>query len=524
MRHVNSLDLLVMLLYFGAITGMGVYFAKRSKSTEEYFLGNRRFPGWAIGLSLVGTSISSLSFLGIPGDSFKTAWLRFLVGVSMPVVVVAGAYVFLPFYRLTKTTSAFEYLENRFGVSTRLYGAFAFLISQLVRIGIILYLLSLVLHELTEMPLWLCIVASGVFVSFYTVAGGIEAVVWTDVIQTVILAVGGALCMMKVIALLPGGLGEVLSVGTAAGKFQFAELMADGTLRKTSWGFSLSEKTALMVVFVGLTHFMAEYACNQNVVQRYCASSSAREARKAMVICCIASLVIWTFFRFLGTSLYVFFTRFPNPDTDAMLAGAQKAEQVLPYFILHYLHPGISGLVLAAVLAAAMSSLDSSLNAISAVSIVDVYRRHLVKGRDDAHYLRAARMIAIGASVFMILGAWVLAYSKNKTIGDTGTALSSILAGGLLGLYLLGFLTVRGDARAVSVAIVCTVLWSLYMTLARYELLPDAWLPSIDSYYAGIIGHLVMFSVGYTLALLIPHKPRDLTNLSIWTQESTPLE
>jgi len=124
----------------------------------------------------------------------------------------------------------------------------------------------------------------------------------------------------------------------------------------------------------------------------------------------------------------------------------------------------------------------------------------------------------------MVIGASVLAYSKNKTIGDTGTALSAILAGGLLGLYLLGFLTVRGDARAVGVAIVCTVLWSLYTALDRYELLPGARRPSIDSYYTGIIGHLVMFFVGYGLALLLPTKPRDLTNLTIWTQESTPLD
>ncbi|HEO71467.1 MAG TPA: sodium:solute symporter, partial [Candidatus Hydrogenedentes bacterium] len=489
---MNVLDILVMVLYFGGITAMGVYFARRNKSTEEYFLGNRNFPGWAIGLSLVGTSISSLSFLGIPGDSFKTAWLRFLVGVTMPLVVIVAAYVFLPFYRRTKTTSAFEYLEHRFGPTTRLYGAVTFLIAQLVRISMILYLLSLVLHELSDMPLWLCIVLSGVFVSFYTVAGGMEAVVWTDVIQTVILTVGGVLCLAKVVALLPGGLGEIISVGVEHGKFQFAELMEDGTLRNTSWAFSLSDKTALMIVFVGLTHFMAEYACNQNVVQRYCASASAREARKAMFVCCVSSLVIWTFFRFLGTSLYVFFERFPNPDTAAMLSGAQKAEQVLPYFVLHYMPRGISGLVLAAVLAAAMSSLDSSLNAISTVSIVDIYRRHLVKERDDRHYLRVARAIAIGASAFMLVGAWALAYSENKTLGDTGTALSAILAGGLLGLYLLGFLTVRGDARAVNVAIVCTVLWSLYMTLVRYGWLPEACRLSVDSYYTGIIGHLLM--------------------------------
>jgi solute:Na+ symporter, SSS family len=526
MQSLNTADYVVIFLYFAGVTACGLYFAKRNKSTEEYFLGNRSFPGWAIGLSLVGTSISSLSFLGIPGDSFKTSWLRFLVGVTMPVVVLAGAYVFLPFYRRTKTTSAFEYLEHRFGPTTRLYGAITFLFSQLVRIAMVLYLLALVLHELTGMDLWLCVALSGVFVSFYTVAGGIEAVVWTDVVQTIILAVGGVICLWKVVTLLPGGLGEIMGVAGEAGKFQFAELMPDGELRKTTWGFSLSDKTALMVVFVGMTHFMAEYACNQNVVQRYCASSSAREARKAMLVCCVASMVIWTFFRFLGTSLYVFFQpqHFGTPATADMLSGAAKAEQVLPYFIMNYLPAGVAGLVLAAVLAAAMSSLDSSLNAISTVSVVDIYRRHLVRDRDDTHYLVVARLIAIAASVFMIAGATVLAYSETKTLGDTGTVVSSILAGGLLGLYLLGFLTTRGDGRAVAVAIVCTVLWSTYMALAKAGLLPTAIMPNIDSYYTGIIGHIVMFVVGYLGALALPQKPRDMTNLSVWTQDKTPLQ
>lgn len=517
-------DVVVMALYFGGITWAGVCFAKRSRTTEEYFLGNRAFPGWAIGLSMVGTSISSITFMAIPADAFRTSWIRFLIGVSLPLVVLAGAYVFLPFYRKTKTTSAFEYLERRYGPSTRLYGASAFLTAQLVRISMVLYLLSLVMHELTHWPKWVCVVLSGIFVSFYTVAGGIEAVVWTDVVQTIILSVGGVLCLAKVLTALPGGIGEIFSVAIEHKKFHFAELMEDGTLRQASWSFSLSEKTALMLLIVGLGHFMAEYACDQNVVQRYCASASAREARKAMFICCVASLAIWTFFRFLGTSLYVFFTRFPTPDTQAMLSGAQKAEQVLPYFVLHYLPAGISGLILAAVLAAAMSSLDSSINAIATVSVVDIYRRHLVKSRDDAHYLWIARIIAIGASVFMIVGASVLAYAETKTIAHTGTAVSAILAGGLLGLYLLGFLTTRGDARAVAIAIVATILWSTYMALASYDLVPQAWKLNVDNYYTGIIGNVIMFGLGLLFGSLLPRKPRDLANLSIWTQDDAPLQ
>jgi len=180
--------------------------------------------------------------------------------------------------------------------------------------------------------------------------------------------------------------------------------------------------------------------------------------------------------------------------------------------------------VLAAVLAAAMSSLDSSLNAISTVSVVDIYKRHIAKERDDTHYLMVARTVAIAASVFMIGGAMVLSYSDMKTLGDTGTKVSAILAGGLLGLYLLGFLTTRGDGRAVAMAIGCTVLWSAYMALADAKLLPEFLVPNIDSYYTGIIGNIVMFVVGYAGALMLPQKPRDMTNLSIWTQDKTPLQ
>ena len=522
--EMRALDLLVLVLFFGGMTAFGIYFARRNKSTEEYFLGNRSFAGWAIGISMVGTSISSVSFIAIPADAFKTAWLRLLPGMMLPLAALAGAYLFLPFYRRTKTTSAFEYLEARFGPSTRIYGSVAFVFGQLFRISMILYLLSVVIAQLTGLPVWLCILLGGVFVSFYTVAGGIEAVVWTDVVQTIILVFGGLLCLVKIVTMLPGGFGQIFEVAGAAGKFQFAELLEDGTFQTPSWGFSLSHKTALMMLFVGLSAQMGEHACDQNLVQRYCASRSMHEARKALLICVCASIPIWIYFTFVGTSLFVFFQEFPSASTQAMLDGTAKAEQVLPFFVMNYLPAGISGLVLAAVAAAAMSSLDSSINSISTVTVTDMYRRHFAKDRSDRHYLWAARSIGIAASAFMIVGAVFLATSENKTLQDTATALAAILSGGLLGLYLFGFLTTRGDARTVGIAIACTVIWSLYMTLGRYELIPESWRIPVDDYYTGFIGHFVMFGVGLLCGSLLPQKVRDLTNLSVWTQDKTPIE
>lgn len=516
---IELLDVVVLVVYFGGITLAGLWFARRNKGTEEYFLGNRNFPAWAIGLSLVGTSISSVTFIAYPGDAYRTAWLRLLPAFTLPVIIFIAARWILPFFRRGNITSAFEYLEGRFGPGTRVYGAVAFIAAQLVRLSLILFLISELIFQLTGYPYWACIIAAGVFVSFYTIVGGIEAVVWTDVVQTIILIFGGVLCLFVVLRELPGGLGQIFEEAGAAGKFAFAELDTEtGTFLPATWDFTFLRKTALMMLLVGLTQWMYEYTCNQNVVQRYCASRTIDHARRSMWICAWTSIPIWTFFMFLGTAFWVLFQHQPTPETEAMLTGAAKPEGILPYFVIHYLPAGITGLVIAAILAAAMSSLDSSINAIATVGIVDIYRRHLVKDRDDKHYLNAARWIAVAASLFMIVGATILAYSDTKTILDVTQVLTAITAGGLLGLFLLGMLTRIGDGRAVALGIVLTIAFTLYRSLEGFDLVPKL---GVDQYYTGILGHILMFVVGYIMASVFSPRPRDLTGLTVWTQDKS---
>lgn len=521
--NLHPLDVTVLLGYLCLMAAMGIYFSRRNVDTEEYFLGGRSFRGWVIGLSMVGTSISSVTFLAYPGDAYKTAYLRFLPNLAMPLAVLVAAWLFLPFFRRGRITSAYEYLEGRFGPSIRVYAALTFIVGQLFRVSIILYLVSLVVHEMTGLASTHCILVSGLFVALYTIVGGFNAVIWTDVIQTVVLMVGGALCLGVIVYLLPGGLGQVFSVGMAEGKFAFAELV-DGTLRPVSWGLSLSEKTATMMLLLGLTVWLTEYSSNQNVIQRYCAAQSAREARKAMWVCVGVSLPVWGFFMFLGTALFVFFQVYPSVEAAEMLEGARKAEQVLPYFIINYLPPGLSGLLIAAALAAAMSSLDSSVNAISTIGIVDIYRRHLAKDRSERHYLRVAWLFAGTAAALMIGGAVILAESDTKTIQDTGSILVSLLGGGLLGLYLLGFFTRRGDARAVGAGIVATMAFTAWTLASSYGILPETLLFPFDLYYTGIIGNLVMFAVGFLLGTFLPRRKRDLRNLTVWDQDGAPLD
>lgn len=500
-----TLDWAVLLVYLAAILLIGFYFARRNTNTEEYFVGGRRFRGWVIGLSLVGTSISSVTFLAYPADAFKTGWLRYLPNLALPLALLMAARVFLPFFRRGNMTSAYEFLEQRFGPSVRVYGALAFIVAQLVRLAMILYLLSLLILQLVDVSPTVAIVAAGLFVGLYTVIGGIDAVIWTDVMQTVVLMIGGLLCIWVVVDALPGGLGQVFREAGAAGKFALAE-WRDGEPQPVRWGLSLSEKTATMMLFIGLTNWLTEYSSNQNTVQRYCASRSTEEARRGLWVYLFTALPVWAFYMLLGTALWVFFQHFPDPMATAVLAGKEKAEAILPWFITEYLPAGLAGLVVAAALAAAMSSLDSSINSVTTVSIVDLYRRHLRTGRDDHHYLRVARAVAVAVTGLMILGALWLNGAHTHTLQDTSTILVSLFGGGMLGLYLLGFLSRRGDAHAAWWGIACTLIFTSWTVLTNEGMLPVALSAPFDLYYTGLIGNLVMFAVGYGAARLWPRR------------------
>lgn len=531
MSTFSILDYIVLFVYFGAMASLGPLFAHKARTTEGYFLGDRSFPGWLIGFSMFATSISSITFVAYPGDAFKTAWYRMTPNYMLPIAVLIASMFFLPFFRRTKIVSAYEYLEGRFGPWTRLYAACAFIVSQTIRVSLILFLVSILLYEMTGINVYVCILVGGVITSFYTILGGIRAVLWTDFIQACVLWVGGMLSLFVIIYHIPGGIGQILSVASDAGKFAMADLNADtGALEPVRFSPSFTEKTVSLFLLVGLGNWLAEYSSNQNVIQRYAASRSARQARVAMWVCCIFSVPTWALFMFLGTALYVFFQVMPTPEAQAMLTGegGAKAEQILPYFVIKFLPPGISGLVIAGVLAAAMSSLSSSINSVSAVSLVDVYKRHIALDKSDRHYVIVAKLIGLALAVIMIVGAALLHLLQSTTLQDSATILAALTAGGLLGLYLLGFFTKVGDDASIIGGIICTLTFTLWMALSNLGwLLPEAWRSPIHTYYAGLIGHGVMFVLGFIFGMIVKAmgKPdRDLTNLTVWTQDNIPIE
>ncbi len=509
--------MLVLVIYFVAMAAMGPYFARKNKTTENYFLGGRSFPGWLIGLSMFATSISSITFVAYPADAYKTAYLRFLPCLMLPLGIFLASKIFLPFYRRAHITSAFEYLEVRFGSGTRAYAATAFVIGQVTRLGMILYLVSMLVQEMTGLNAYYSILLGGVITSFYTITGGIEAVIWTDFFQSFLLWFGGFAILVIIIMNVDGGLSTIISVAAADGKFMLGDLdTATGELVRAPRGFSLVEKTVLMMLLVGLTNWLTEYSSNQNVIQKYVATKDPKNATQAIWICCLCSVPTWAFFMFLGTALYVYFKLNPDPSALAMLDGTARADSIVPYFVIQKMPVGLSGLVIAGVLAAAMSSLSSSINAISAVTIVDIYKRHVAKDKSEQHYMRAARVVSLVASVLMLGFAIVLLSATDKTLQDTATKLAAILGGGLLGLYFLGFLTRRGDGRAVGVAIVCTLAFSLWLALVEMKVIEGV--VPFETYYGGLVANLIMFVVAYLLGCALFPTRRDLTNLTVWTQ------
>jgi SSS family solute:Na+ symporter len=276
---LHPVDLLVIVAYAVLTLAIGLRFSKRNQTTDRYFLGGRDFPGWAIGLSFIGSTISSITFIAYPADSFKTAWLRILPPLAFPLVVLLACYAFIPFFRRGTVHSAYHYLALRFGPSVSLYAAFVYLGMQVTRAATITYLLAVLLSSMTQLPVLACIALSAGVTAIYTIKGGFEAVVWTDVIQTVVLLSGAVACVVFIVHALPGGIAQVFSEAWAANKLSFRDLNpATGQLEAVRSGFSLTEKTALMLVLVGVANFLAGQL-DQDSVQRWCSAKSSREAR-----------------------------------------------------------------------------------------------------------------------------------------------------------------------------------------------------------------------------------------------------
>ncbi len=498
---IRALDAAAVSVYLIGMLVLGWVSARRSATAENYFVGHRDFPGWLVGLSMLGSIISSTTFLALPAAAYVLDWRQLTVNLMVPFVAVVAVVVFIPFFRQGQMTSAFEYLGLRFGRLARLYGTTSFIFLQLIRLAQVLFLMSLPMQFLTGLPLEVVIVAAGIFVGLYTIAGGMETVVWADATQAVVKVGGGVLCLICVVTQLPGGFAQVIEVGSAANKFSLG-----------SFDWDLTQRTFWTVAILGVLNWLNIYSGEQTIVQRYVSARSTWEARKATILFSAVVVPTWTMFFFIGTSLYVFFKVNPDPAVASL-----QPDQMLSYFVFTHVPAGLAGIVIAAVLAAAMSALDSGVNSIATVTVVDLLKPYLARGRSDRFYLQAARVTTGLAIVAAVGGALFFSRLEKESMNDVSLIVFSVLGGAITAIYMVGFFTTRVGARAANLALGCSIALNVYLGLGVMKVLPEGWRLGVHSYWVGTVVNLAFVAVAYGASWLFPAGRRDLAGLTVWT-------
>ncbi len=498
-------DGIAIVGYALAMVLLGWWTSRRIKGTDGYFVGNRSVPGFAVGLSMLGTAISSVTFLAYPGSSFEGNWTRLVPGLMLPVAALIAVRYFVIFYRRTMFVSAYEYFERRFGPWGRSYTSLLFTLSSVYRMGIILFLLSLPIRVMTNWSITTVIIGVGAIVMIYTVMGGLEAVIWTDVVQTLVLVMGGLLTILIVFLRVPGGVLEILGVAARSGKFDLVVSFDPSLARETFWMFALS----------GIIGNIQEFSTDQTKIQRYAAAKSDKAAIRATWTVGLGCIPIWSLFMFVGTCLWVFYQEFPH-----LLTPGLKADEVYPHFILTEMPEGIGGLVIAAVLAAAMSSIDSSMNGAATVLTVDFYKRYLVRNRDDRHYLRVARWISIALGLVMVFAAYLLSKIPARTILDIGFFIGAVMAGGIGGFFLLGFVFNWTNRQGAAIGVGVGILVILWCTLSKLGAVPEAYACHAHPFVINVIGNATVFVVGAVASLFFPRPSlEEIRGMTWWTRE-----
>lgn len=480
-------------VYLGAMVAIGWFCARRNKNTDDYFKAAGRIPWWAAGISIYATVLSSITFMAIPAKAYATDWTYFWA--SLPILLLAPVVIrlYLPFFRRLNVTSAYEYLELRFNLPTRLYGSAAFILFQIGRQAIVLLLPALAFSAVSDLDVSVCIVIMGVLCMVYTVMGGVEAVVWTDVAQTVVL-VGAALVSLALIIFGPGGPGaaQFMTVASDAGKFHMFNWTLDpGTTANAFWVILIGN------IFINLV----PYTSDQAIVQRYMTTKDEAMSARAIWLNGLIALPSTALFFSIGTALFVFYHLHPE-----QLAPDQVTDAIFPTFIMQNLPVGVAGLVIAGIFAAAQSTVSGSLNSVTTAIMTDFCRRFGFLA-DETRSLRAARAITAGLGLFATLAALVLAKSGLQSLWDAYNSLVGLVGSGLAGLFALGIFTRRANGPGAMIGALASAV-ALYL-VQRYT--------DLHFYlYAGI-GIVTCFVAGWLASLLIPtRRTRNLEELTIY--------
>lgn len=447
---LTPIDWAAVALYIAAMLVLGMWFAQRQKTVAHYFTADRRIPGWAAGLSLFSTLLSSFVFIAFPGQTYARDWQVLIQQFSTPLIVLGVAVFAIPVYRRVVRVSAYEYLERRYGFAGRVYGTFGFLADHFAKMGVVLSTMALAIHGITGLDQMTIIVVLGIVTVLYTMVGGIEGVIWTDVVQGLLMMACSVFVVVFILFFAaPEGPGAVAAASFTAEKMRFFD-----------FGLSLTDETFYVILWSGVFHFLIRFMADQTMVQRYLTAPTLREARKGAAISIAACMVVWITFSLIGTLLYGFYQLHPDRLPETIV----RADAVFPHFITTELPPGIVGIILVGLVAASMSTLSSELNSFGAVVASDIYSR-VTHSETEAARMRISRIVvtAFGAAA-ILLALWISTHEEGilRLMLTIFNWMGATFGGGMLAMFLLGFFSPRTHRKGMYPALVlglCFALW-----------------------------------------------------------------
>ncbi len=471
---------------------VGVSFYFRNKTPEQFTSGGKRLPAWVVGLSIFATFLSSISFLALPGKAFATNWNAFVFSLSIPVASFLTIKYFIPLYRGIGSISAYYYLEQRFGPWARIYASACYILTQLMRTGAILMLLALPLNALSGWNIKTIIIITGLAVTAYSMLGGIKAVLWTDAIQAIILITGAVVCAVILTFSMPEGPGQLFRIAAEGNKFN-----------PGSFSASLRDSTFWVVLIYGLFINLQNYGIDQNYIQRYMATNTDREARSSALFGSLLYIPVSLIFFYIGTALFSFYSAQPDllPE-ELKVPGA--ADRVFPWFIATQLPPGLTGLLIAAIFAAGMSTVSTSLNSAATIFLTDYYRRYFNKSAGDK---TSMKVLYISSLFTGVAGTGIaLSLIGVESALDAWWSLASIFSGGMLGLFLLGFISRKAGNPEAVIGVIAGVLVIAWMSLSPIIFNEGEGIAFRSAFHTNltiVFGTITIFFVGLMLTKLL---------------------
>jgi SSS family transporter len=446
---LTGLDYAVIAVYLLAITAFGSWFARYQKTTRDYFLTDRSVPWWAICFTIVATETSTLSFIGVPAGAYAAnmTFIQLAIGYIVGRIIVS--VLFIPAYFRGELFTSYELLDRRFGPSVKNVAAVIFMITRTFADGIRLFSTALVISVVTQVRVSWTVLVLGAAMIVYTVRGGVSAVIWTDVVQMFVYLAGALLVFFGLLQLIPGGWSDVVAIAGAAGHFRVFELTTNPRTVYTLWAGLLG----------GIALTLATHGTDQFLVQRLLSARSARAASTGLVLSGFVVFAQFVLFLLIGAMLFTYYEQTPLPRP------LRRTDEVLPLFVVTSLPHGISGFIVAAIVAAALSP---SINALAATTVNDFYVKYVKPHADQAHLMRISRLATIFWGIAQIAVA-LAAQLVTQSVLDAGLSVLSLAAGPVLGAFLTGVLTRRADARAMLAGMAAgtaVVAWAWWTAIA----------------------------------------------------------